>query len=191
MRTHVDELMRLIGAKNATILELTDEKHEQEQIELHLKSTVSSDHELLQYQDRVIELLTASAHLTDATKALFIEENMGNNNIDLVKQSSCCLSSNGIGAFVGRIAAIQRGDTSISSGVSVAAVNLRAKKLNMTFFLRLDIITAISQTSAQLDRSITHYEADLSKLEKAKERRRAENRELAVLRGKLRRMGSF
>ena len=77
MRTHVDELMRLIGAKNATILELTDEKHEQELIELHLKSTVSSDHELLQYQDRVIELLTASAQLTDATKALFIEENMG------------------------------------------------------------------------------------------------------------------
>ena len=67
----------MIDVQSATLLGLTDEKHEKEQIELDLASKVSSDRELLQYQDRVIELLTASAQLTDATKAVFIEENMG------------------------------------------------------------------------------------------------------------------
>ena len=63
--------------------------------------------------------------------------------------------------------------------------------MNMNFSIRHDLIGVISQATAQFDRAIDHYDHDLSKLKKEKEQRRVEHAELSVLRGKLRRMGSF
>ena len=80
LRKKLDETLKMIDVKNKKILMLTDQKLDLERIESEIKLKVSelaSDQELLQYQDRVIELLSASAQLTNETKAIYIEENMG------------------------------------------------------------------------------------------------------------------
>ena len=80
LRKKLDETLKMIDVKNKTILMLTDQKLDLERVESEIKLKVSelaSDQELLQYQDRVIELLSASAQLTNETKAIYIEENMG------------------------------------------------------------------------------------------------------------------
>ena len=80
LRKKLDETLKMIDVKNKKILMLTDQKLDLERVESEIKLKVSelaSDQELLQYQDRVIELLSASAQLTNETKAIYIEENMG------------------------------------------------------------------------------------------------------------------
>ena len=80
LRKKLDETLKMIDVKSKKILMLTDQKLDLERIESEIKLKVSelaSDQELLQYQDRVIELLSASAQLTNETKAIYIEENMG------------------------------------------------------------------------------------------------------------------
>ena len=79
----------------------------------------------------------------------------------------------------------------------VATVTQRwAAKLNMTSNLylplfRLDIISALSVASSQFERTISNYMNSVRKLTAEKEQRKAERRELAQLKQKLRRMGSY